>query len=164
MLIPRLHQMGEEIVAFTAERVSPRLTDLDSYLAIQGWVLARLSAEMAGNGEYLHQRGGCIHRTARVADSARLVGAVMLGPHTVVKADAIVVGPAVTGDECVVGPTAVVRRSVLWNSCTVERQARVDECLLASGAVARAGAVKCAGICLPGKSARSRLAIGAGAA
>ncbi len=114
VLIPRLYQQQEWVAAYPAEAPSPRLKDLASYLALQGWLLAKLAARDSDGEGYAWRGPARVHRTARVADGARLVGPVMLGPHTRVLEGAIMVGPTVLGGNGVVERQALVKRSVLW--------------------------------------------------
>ena len=162
VLIPRLYRQREWVVVYPAEAQSPRLKDLGSYLAVQGWMLARLAGRdmtdegYAWRGAAGSAKSDCalLHRTARVAEGAKLVGQVMLGPGSRVDDEAIIVGPTVMGRDGVVGRRALVKRSVLWDASAVEERASLDQCLMVSGSSAVAGVSHHGAICPPQGPAR----------
>jgi len=140
VLIPRLRREREPVTAYRATEPALRVQSLDGYLAAQAWQLCRIRAAGSGPAGYTLRHGACVHDTATVAPDARLLGDVMVGPGTTIGAGAIVVGPAVIGADCVVDTDSVVGRSVLWDGGWVEPGARVDLCVVTSGAVVPTGA------------------------
>lgn len=146
-LIPQLTRHGELVVTYLAGQPSPRVNGLESYFAVQAWMLERLCQGETRREDYERHNGACIHPSAQVADSVRLIGAVMVGPETCVKEDSIIIGPSVLGRGCLVGRGSVIGRSVIWDLCSVGEQAMIDQCLVTSGVVVGAGEVRQGSIC-----------------
>ena len=134
MLIPRLHRDALVIATYPGEEPSPRVSGLASYLAVQGWMLARLREQRSAPETYAWHEESCVHSSARIAKSARLLGLVMVGPGARVGEEAIVIGPTVIGSQCVLSGRCVVGRSVLWDGGSVGRAAQIDQCLVTTGA------------------------------
>lgn len=137
-LIPALHEGGLKVVTYRAEAPAPRVINVDSYLAVNHWLLESMGgASPAPDGYRTLGDGTRVHPSAKVASSARLVGPVLIGPRTTVEGDAMVVGPTSIGSGCRIESGAVVCRSVLWDQCQVEGSARLDRCVMTHRAVAR---------------------------
>ena len=143
MLIPKLHRGHELVMACLLERPSFRVDGLECYLAAQGWVLQRACDGELSAGGYVRRDEAYIHRSARVADSARLLGPVMVGPETRVDDECVLIGPTVIGSRCTVGRGCIVGRSVMWDRCSIGEQATLDRCLITSGTCVEAGAAEC---------------------
>lgn len=134
-LIPRLYRAGERIVTHTAYGACPRVLNARTYLAVNHWMVERLSRRSEVL-EYHEARGeALVHASARVDDGARLVGPVLVGPDVTIREGATIVGPATIGASSTIGEGALVSRSVAWNRCGVGAGAVVDRCLLADEAV-----------------------------
>ncbi len=147
MLIPRLHRAGLGAVAYRVSGAPPQLAGLSSYLAAQAWMLGRLRRPGALPAGFAWDGATCRHETAQVAAGARLNGPVMLGPHVRVAEHAIVIGPTVIGAGTTVGPQAAVGCSVCWSRSTIGRAARVEHCLVTSGAHVEDGSLQRGSIC-----------------
>ncbi|MFO0837888.1 MAG: NDP-sugar synthase [Phycisphaerae bacterium] len=119
MLIPRLHRVGEHVATYSSGEISPRITGLASYMAVNGWVLDR-----ASNG---HVR---VDHSAEIADDVQIVGPVMIGPRTRIESGVTIVGPTTIGGECRIEPNCVISRSVLWDHCRVGGSSILDRCVL----------------------------------
>ena len=139
MLIPRLRREGGSVMAYLAEGPCPRIEGLESYLAVQGWVLGKMCAGGAAPWGYEHRDGVCVHESASVAEDARLLGPALIGPRSTIEGESVIVGPTIIGSDCRVGRRSVVGRSVMWDRCSVSSQARVDQCLLTEGAFIQEG-------------------------
>jgi len=137
VLLPRLHERGVATMVYRVARPGPRPTDPDRYRALNAWVLGRRLRAAPAPG--YRRIGVCeVHETAEVAETARLLGPVLIGPRTRVGADALVVGPTVLGDGGTVEAGAVICESVLWDDWCVGAQALVEACVIGHhGAVAR---------------------------
>ncbi len=146
-LLVRLIRRGQPVMAYPTAEVSPRVSELRSYVDVQGWVLDELQSTLAAPREYKWRRGACLHRSARVAESARWFGPVMIGPAAVVEEHAVLVGPTVLGRACHVGRASVVEQSVMWDGSAVGSRAKVDGCVLPAGVAIDPGAVAMASIC-----------------
>jgi NDP-sugar pyrophosphorylase family protein len=135
-LIPKLHSLGERVVTHIALGVSPQVLNAGTYLAVNHWMIGRLT-ERPPASQGFHGRGQVMaHATARIAADARIVGPVLIGPAATIGKGATIVGPAAIGAGCRVERDAVLSRSIAWNGCVVGRQAVVDGCILADGAAA----------------------------
>lgn len=134
LLIPQLHDQGERVSTYVAERACPRITDADSYLAANEWMIGEIVAGGLSLCGYRRVGEVCMHEQAQVADSVRLVGQVLIGPGSRLAEEATIVGPTTIGAECVIERRAVVSRSVLWDRCCVGRAAIVDQCILPTNA------------------------------
>ena len=147
MLIPQLYREHAPVITYPAGQPSPRVYGLASYLAVQGWMLERCALGDSVPDGYAQRDGLCIHGSAAVARTARLVGPVLVGPQTRVEAEAVIVGPTLVGANCVVGRRAVVARSVIWDRCVVASRARIDQSLLTTGAAIEGGRTVYGAIC-----------------
>lgn len=140
VLIPELHRSGQTVGAYATSRAWPRLDSLRSYLAAQQWLLERWQRDGAAPAGYAWRGQACLHESARLSRSARLLGPVMVGCDAHVEDEVILLGPVVIGARCRVGRAAVVGRSVLWDGCHVGAGARLEECVVACGEQIEAGA------------------------
>lgn len=124
-LLRRLYEVGEPVRVYEAREWCPRVIDSRSYLAAAQWAIRRLA----------HQRRSAVlaDPTARISDSAVLIGPVIIGANAVIMAGASVIGPASIGSESLVQPHAVVSRSMVWDRCTVGCGALVDQTVLVDG-------------------------------
>jgi mannose-1-phosphate guanylyltransferase len=133
-LIPRLYGAGEQVSTHMARAVAPRVVNTDTYLALNQWVLERVSRDLDLADGFRASGDVVSHESAEVDGSARLLGPVLLGPRVSIRAGATIVGPASIGPGTTVGAGAVVCRSVAWSECRVGEGAFVDRCMLADGA------------------------------
>ena len=133
-LIPHLYAAGELVSTHVTTAVAPRAVNPGSYLALNHWAIER--ASHAPDQPYGFEADGeaLIHRTASVDPTARLLGPVLVGPRSAVRAGATLVGPISIGEGTTVGKEAVVSRSVVWSDCIVGDRAFVDRCTLGDGA------------------------------
>lgn len=132
-LIPRLYEAGEALVAFEAARPTPRVTNAETCLAANEFVLR----ETAENGpipeEHVRRGQALIHERAQVDDSATLIGPVILGAGSQVERGAIIVGPTAVGKGCTIGPEAMICRSAVWDDAAIGRGAILDRCIVTEG-------------------------------
>jgi len=136
-LVPQLLRAGQVLRVFPAPPPAPRITDLAGYLAIQDWALRHLVSEGDDVTASSKMARCWLDPGARVADSARLVGPVLVGAGSRIEALALLIGPVVVGRGCRIGSGAVVSNSVIWDAATVEPEARIDSCVVATGAVVK---------------------------
>lgn len=160
VLLPRLHERGVATMAYRAARPGPRPTDLNRYRALNAWVLGRRLRAAPAPG--YRRVGACeIHEAAEVADTARLLGPVLIGPRTRIGAEALVVGPTVLGDGGTVEAGAVICESVLWNDCHVGARALVEACVLGHGAAVGRGDHVHGTVIVPGPQTAPGMSAGA---
>lgn len=134
VLIPSLHRGGEHVAAYFAPRVSPRVTDVASYLALNRWALEVWGREPEAFADCTRHGEAWVHPAATVDSDARVVGPVLIGPHVRIAGSCTVLGPTVIGAGCVIGPDAVVSRTVMWEDAEVGARACVDRSVLARSA------------------------------
>jgi mannose-1-phosphate guanylyltransferase / phosphomannomutase len=131
-LIPKLHRLGERVVAHESAAFCPHVFNAQTYLAVNEWMLQWLAPEEAGCR-------ALVDPTAQVAPGARLVGPVQLGPGARVEAGATIVGPTSIGHDSTVGRNALVARSVIWSHCAVGERSVVHGCVMGSEAAVHPG-------------------------
>jgi NDP-sugar pyrophosphorylase family protein len=127
-LIPRLHQAGEKVMAYDTGGACPHVFDARTYLAVNHWMLLRLSADDARR---LVDPGACIE------PGARLLGPVQVAAGARVESGATVVGPTSIGTGTVVARNALLACSTAWEDCLVGEGAVVHGCVLGDQAVVR---------------------------
>ncbi len=131
-LMPKLYQDGRKIELFEVATASPRVLNADSYMALNRWMIERVSTATApSTGRF---QGLAAHPSAWVDDSAVIVGPVVLGEGARVLSNATLVGPCVIGAGTTVCSQATVARSVVWEHSVIGRDAFVDQCIVAEGA------------------------------
>jgi NDP-sugar pyrophosphorylase family protein len=138
-LIPRLYEEGEPVLAYPVESPCARVRSAATYLEVSHRELSRLAAQPEVREGYVACGDVLVHRDARVAGDARLLGPLLLGPDTRIMSRASVVGPTVMGAGCIIEPGAFVSRSVLWDRCVVGADAVADACVLGDDAVVEGG-------------------------
>jgi NDP-sugar pyrophosphorylase family protein len=142
-LIPQLYSAGERIVPYDAPAATPRVLDSSTYMAVNEWMIERLTMNSETHKSYNKAGQALIHPEAFVAADAALVGPVLVGPGARIESGAVVVGPASIGREAVVESGATVSRSAIWRRSTIGENAMVDQCIIADDGVVEAGAHAC---------------------
>ena len=141
-LIPHLYRLGIPVVPYLAACPAPRVTNVDSYLGVNAWLLKTISGRSRELKRYRNQGyrtmgEGLVHVSASVDSTARLIGPILIGKGTSVERGVTIVGPTSIGPYCKVGEGAVICRTSVWDACTVEPGARLDRCILTSRASVR---------------------------
>ena len=139
-LIPRLYRAGEHVAAHRVAARSARVHGIGTYLDTNHYAVLRMLRRPEPPEGYDRRGDALVHRSASVDPDAHLVGPVLIGPESRVRARATLVGPVVLGSACTVERDAVVSRSVAWDRCAVGAKAVVDECVLADDAEVEAQA------------------------
>lgn len=140
-LIPKLYQLRQPVAIHKVPTGSVRqVYDAASYLSVNLWAVESMLSGSAPQG-YRQVGESWVHETAEIADTARLVGPVLVGPGVVVESGALVVGPGTVGARSRVCRDAVVSYSAVWSDCQVNCGAIVDHCVLTDGAVVEADEV-----------------------
>ena len=135
-LIPALYRAGERVVPHVVNTSSaPRVTDAASYLAVNMWVIENLAMAGCVPASYVRIGDAWVDSTAQIAESARFVGPVLIGPNTVVKEGALIVGPTTVGAGCTIGAQSVISRCAVWNKCNVGDNTILDQCVVTDDAV-----------------------------
>jgi NDP-sugar pyrophosphorylase family protein len=138
-LIPELYAAGERVIAYEAEAFTPRVLDASTYMAVNEWMIEQL----LGSGRKLDGYGvsgtALVHRDARVAADAVLVGPVLVGPEARIESGAIVLGPTSIGRDVTIAAGATVSRSAIWRRSFVGAEASVDRCIVADDSVVESG-------------------------
>lgn len=105
-----------------------------------GRMLPLLGAEL-GEDYRLSGENIWIHRTARVADTARISGPCVIGPDAQVRHGAFIRGNALIGRGCVVGNSVEVKNAILFDGAQVPHFNYVGDSILGHCAHMGAGAV-----------------------
>ena len=137
-LIPRLYQYGESVVTFQMNGAMPRIKGVDSYLAVNDWVLSRSLCDPQEFSEYRTQGDARIHPSASVDSTVRLIGPILIGEGSSIGRGVTIVGPTTIGAHCRVGEGAIVCRTSVWDECTIKPDAVVDRCILTTHSWVRA--------------------------
>ncbi len=138
-LIPRLYAAGERVIAYEAAEEAPRVLDSATYMAVNEWIVERFVGSPEAPGEYVRIAEALVHRDARVAEDAALIGPVLVEAGARVLPGAVVIGPSSIGRDATIESGGVVSRSAVWRRSTVGRHATADRCVVADGAVVEAG-------------------------
>lgn len=139
ILIPAVHKAGGRVQVRAVKGTAPRITGPGSYLSVNEWAIERcLGSETPPKG-YLRKDDALLHTTANVSEEARLAGPVIVGPGTVIRDNATIVGPTSIGARCEIAANSIVCFSALWDEVRVGAGAHVDECVVADGASVAAG-------------------------
>jgi mannose-1-phosphate guanylyltransferase len=137
-LIPRLHAAGERIGVYTvpSDRL-PRIRTAMQYLTISRWAVEHLRNTDIGTAHPGYERVGdaLVHKTARVASDARLLGPSLIGPRVNIGAEAAIVGPTTIGADTRIERQGIISRSTLWSGAVVGAGCIIDSCILTDGAV-----------------------------
>ncbi len=133
MLIPLLYRKGLHVAPYIVPADSSlRVRTMASYLAANSWVAERLAA--APPADYVQLGRACVHKSARVASSARLAGPVVVGPDCIVAENVTLAGPTTIGANCRIDANANIRHTTLWSHCRVGANACIDDSVLTDGA------------------------------
>ena len=129
-LIPRLYEQEVPVITYSLAQPCRRVTDEASYLALNAWILERLTDSGETLTGYRRVDFGYVHQSARLSSPECCIGPLLIGPNTIQGDGATLIGPAIIGAHCVVEAGAVVSRSVLWDRCHIGRGASVDRSIL----------------------------------
>jgi len=136
-----LQEDGFPVRGYLAERPlrsfenAARYVNLNRQLMLLWWSgLERGKAEAGMDASGIRLMEGC-----RVADSAVIIGPVVLGRHCVIGERARIIGPTLVGDGTVVGNNVLVRDSVIWRDSRIGNDASVEYSLLTERSVVKPG-------------------------
>lgn len=143
-LIPHLFSLGMPVVPYPATCPVPRVTNVDSYLAVNGWMLKTLSARSGAFDRYRSEGyrligDAGIHVSASVDSTARLIGPILVGEGSHVGRGVTIIGPTSIGPNCRIGEGAVICRTSMWDECTVESDTVLDRCIVSSRSIVQCG-------------------------
>jgi len=138
-LIPQLYRAGEQVNAYCAGDMSPRVLDASSYLAVNEWMVEQLVASDNQPEGYSRSNGGLFHRDAVISDSAVFVGPVLVAPGARIGAGAVIVGPTSIGCDAIVENNVLVSRSAIWRRSLLHEESVADHCILADDMIVGAG-------------------------
>ncbi|MCC7293817.1 MAG: NDP-sugar synthase [Phycisphaerales bacterium] len=133
-LIPQMYDRGMKVVMYRPEGPAPRVTGVESYLAVNHWLLESGWERPETLDGFMVMEGGIrVHPSARVGAGARLVGPVQVGAKCRIDDGATLIGPVCMGRDCRIHGGAVICRSVLWDDCQVTGESHLDRCVVTSG-------------------------------
>ena len=148
-LIPRLCDQGQHIAKYVVAGESfARVRCAATYLAANMWALQRFLSNGCLPKGYAKLDGACVHESARVDRSVRIVGPVLIDAGTIIESGAIIVGPTTIGERCMIGRDTVISCSVIWDDCGVGTAAVLEHCIVADHSGVDPGAVLRDSICM----------------
>ncbi len=134
-VVPRMYEAGAKVSTLVSREVSPRVTDIPSYLSVTAWMLSRMCGGDQPPRGYRVVHGSLIHESARMDPRSTMLGPVMVGPEACVSAETMLVGPVSIGKGCRIDRDATICRSILWDDCVIGAGSLVDRCVLGQGLV-----------------------------
>jgi lipopolysaccharide/colanic/teichoic acid biosynthesis glycosyltransferase/NDP-sugar pyrophosphorylase family protein len=146
-LLPRLAERGKAIHAADLAGYCKNVLELRDYLRINRAVLRGDVNGFQFEGRIAD--GIWVGRGSQVSTMAHLFGPVMIGRDCVIGPQAQLIGPLVLGDGCIVEEGALLRESLVLPGAHVERNARVDGCVLAADTVISPGQSLSAVVAIP---------------
>jgi len=129
-LIPDLYSKGERVMTYRSELPVPRVTGVESYLAVNDWTLEMLLDRGTPPDDYKRIGDAWVHSSTKVHRSAELIGPVLVGPDGTLGKGVTVIGPTSVGARARVGEQTVICRSAIWNRCVVGAGSVLDRCVL----------------------------------
>jgi len=132
-LLPRLRHDGKPVFACEIRGYCRNVLDMNDYLKVNRSVLR---GEVNGyHFEGQVAEGIWVGRGSQVSPLATLLGPVAIGRDCVIGPGVQLIGPTCVGDGCIVEEGAFVRESLLLPGARVERESRVEGCVLAADTV-----------------------------
>ncbi len=149
-LIPKLYKQGEHIAKYVVSADAiPHVRSSETYLATNMWAVQRILSKDSLPEAYVDINGAYVHESAEVDRSVRFVGPVLVGPGTMIEANAIIIGPTTIGQNCTVRRDSVINCSVIWDACEVDAAAVLDHCIVTDHSHVHPGIVLRKSICIP---------------
>ncbi len=139
-LIPRLYQCGESVLTYRTDAAAPRVTGVNSYLAVNEWVLTHLRGHDDRFRDYRNLQDALVHPTAMVDSTARLVGPIVVGPGSEIARGATIIGPTSIGSNSMINARAVLCRTSVWDDVVIGAGAIVDRSVVTTHANVHGGA------------------------
>ena len=136
-LLPRLREEGRSIQAVDIGGYCKNVLELRDYLRVNRAVLLGHVNGYMFEGEIADRIW--VGRGSQVSNMSHLFGPVMIGRDCVIGSQTQLIGPVCIGDGCVVEDGAVIRESLLLPGAHVERDSRIDGCVLAADTVISPG-------------------------
>ncbi|HEV8337643.1 MAG TPA: sugar transferase [Candidatus Polarisedimenticolia bacterium] len=136
-LLPRLRDEGRVIQACELRGYARNILELEDYLRINRAVLRGDVNGFRFEGQIAE--GIWVGRGTQVSQMATLLGPVMIGRDCVIGPQAQIIGPACIGDGCVVEEGSLMRESLMMPGARIERNSRVEGCVLAADTVISPG-------------------------
>jgi len=136
-LLPRLRQNGKAVFACEMRGYCRNVLELKDYLGINRSVLRGDVNGYRFDGQIAD--GIWVGRGSEVSPIATLIGPVMIGRDCVIGPGVQIVGPTCIGDGCVVEEGTLLKESLLLPGSRVERNSRIEGCVLAADTVISSG-------------------------
>ena len=132
-LLPRLRQDGKPVFACEVQGYCRDVLDMNDYLKVNRSVLRGEVNGYRFEGQIAD--GIWVGRGSQVSPLATLLGPVAIGRDCVIGPGVQIIGPTCVGDGCFLEEGAFVRESLLLPGARVERESRVEGCVLAADTV-----------------------------
>jgi lipopolysaccharide/colanic/teichoic acid biosynthesis glycosyltransferase/NDP-sugar pyrophosphorylase family protein len=132
-LLPRLRQEGKRVFACEIRGYCRNVLEMNDYLKVNRSVLRGEVNGYSFAGQIAE--GIWVGRGSEVSPAATLHGPVMIGRDCVIGPGVQIIGPTCVGDGCFVEEGVFLRESLLLPGARVERNSRVEGCVLAADTV-----------------------------
>jgi len=120
-LLPLLKQENLPIYAYEIDGYYKEIKETSDYFELNRDILTRdIGYFQANNGEHIW-RG----KNAKIAESAFLLGPIVMGNDCIIEEGCKIIGPSVIGNRCQICQNVLLRESIVW-----------DETLLSEGTIA----------------------------
>jgi len=132
-LLPQLRQDGKRVFACEIRGYCRNVLEMNDYLKVNRSVLRGEVNGYRFEGQIAD--GIWVGGGSEVSPTATLHGPVMIGRDCVIGSGVQIIGPTCIGDGCFVEEGAFLRESLLLPGARVERNSRVEGCVLAADTV-----------------------------
>jgi lipopolysaccharide/colanic/teichoic acid biosynthesis glycosyltransferase/NDP-sugar pyrophosphorylase family protein len=136
-LLPRLREMGKPVFACEIQGYCRNVLEMNDYLKVNRSVLRGEVNGYRFDGQIAE--GIWVGRGSDISPTATLHGPVMIGRDCVIGPGVQIIGPTCVGDGCSVEEGAFLRESLMLPGSRVERNSRVESCVLAADTVIAPG-------------------------
>src|SRR2546422_6588527 len=136
-LLPRLRLDGKRVFACEIQGYCRNVLEMNDYLKVNRSVLRGEVNGYRFDGQIAE--GIWVGRGSDVSPMATLHGPVMIGRDCVIGPGVQIIGPTCVGDGCFVEEGALLRDSLLLPGARVERNSRIEGCVLAADTVISPG-------------------------
>ncbi len=136
-LIPKLLRAGRAVRCVELDKPTGNFRNRVQYLSALKYYLES-RPNLNTNLKY-HKHNGSgplwLAKDAKIAQSARLCGPVVVMNGARIGLEAIVLGPAVIGRNVTIGPGSIVNTSTIWDGARVEENCEITDSIVAYNAV-----------------------------
>ncbi|OPX90616.1 MAG: Bifunctional protein GlmU [Pelotomaculum sp. PtaB.Bin104] len=132
-LVPTLVSAEKTVFAATLASSSGHFRMWRQYVQAVGVWLNKIKTghpALTGFQSSPSRPGVWIGEGVHIAESARLVGPIIIEAGAQIDSDAVILGPALIGPQAVIGSNACVEHSVIWKAATMGRKCHIRQSLI----------------------------------